>query len=65
MRFLGCLEVGSGPWFDAVHVAGVDNSITDGIPLWKEEAIDDNLHASRPDVAWGRQVMGPTGVELC
>ena len=65
MRLLGCLDVGSGRWFDAVHVAGVDNYITDGISMWKEEVIDDNLHASRPDVAWCRQLLGPTGVELC
>ena len=65
MRLLGCLEVGSGWCFDASRVAGVDNSIADGISRWKEEVIDDNLHASRPDAAWRRQVLEPTGVELC
>ena len=64
MRLLGCLEVGSGWCFDALHVAGVDNFIADNISRWKE-VIDDNLNASRPDVAWRRQVLGPTGVELC
>ena len=65
MRLLGCLQVGSGWCFDALHVAGVDNFIADGISRWKEEVIDGNLHASRPVVAWRRQVLGPTGVELC
>ena len=35
MRLLVCLEVGSGWCFDAVHVAGVDNSIADGISRWE------------------------------
>ena len=64
-RLLRCLEVGSGWWFDAFYVAGVDNSIADDISRWREEVIDDNLHAPRPDVAWCRQVLEPTGVELC
>ena len=65
MRLLGCLEVGSGWCFDALHVAGVENTIADGISRWKPEAIDGNLRASRPDVAYGRQVFGPAGVALC
>ena len=28
---LGCVEVGSGWCFDALHVAGVENTIADGI----------------------------------
>ena len=52
MRLVGCLEVGSGWCFDALHVAGVDDSIADGILWWKEEAVHGNLRASRPDVAW-------------
>ena len=65
MRLLGCLEVGRGWCFDALHVPGVDTSIADGILRWKEEVIVDNLYASRPDVAWRRQVSGSTGVKLC
>ena len=65
MRLLGCLEVGSGWCFDALHVAGVENTIAEGISPWVPEAIDGNLHTSRPDVAWRRQVLGPAGVALC
>ena len=65
MRLLGCLEVGSGWCFDALHVAGVENTIADGISRWEPEDIDGNLRAFRPDVAWHRQVLGPTGVALC
>ena len=65
MRLLGCLEVGSGWCFDALHVAGVENTIADGISRWEPEDIDGNLRASRPDVAWHPQVLGPTGVALC
>ena len=64
MRLLGCLEVGSGWCFDALHVAGVENN-ADGISRWEPEDIDGNLRTSRPDVAWHRQVLGPTGVALC
>ena len=64
MRRLGCLEVGSGWCFNALHVAGVDNTIAHGISRWEPEDIDGN-HAFRPDVAWRRQVLGPTGVALC
>ena len=65
MRLLGCLEVGSGWCFDALHIAGVENTIADGISRWEPEDIDGNLRASRPDIAWHRQVLVPTGVTLC
>ena len=65
MRLLRCLEVGSGWCFDALHVAGVENTIADGISRWEPERIDGTLHAFRPDVAWHRQVLGPTGVAVC
>ena len=65
MRLLGCLEVCSGWYFDALHVAVVENTIADGISRWQPENIDGNLRASQPDVAWHRQVLGPTGVALC
>ena len=51
MRLLGYLEVGSGWCFDALHVAGVENAIADGISRWEPEDIDGNLRAFRPDVA--------------
>ena len=59
MRLLGCLEVGSRWWFDALHVAGVENTIADGTSRWEPEDIDGNLRAFRPDVAWHRQVLEP------
>ena len=65
MLLLGCLEVGSGWCFDALHVAGVENTIADGISRWEPEDIDGNLRAFRPDVAWHRQVVEPTGVAVC
>ena len=65
MRLLGCLEVGSGWCFDALHVAGVENTIADGISRWEPEEIDGNLRAFRPNVAWHRQVLEPTGVAVC
>ena len=64
MRLLGCLEVGSGWSFDALHVAGVENTVADGISRWQSEDIDGN-RAFRPDVASHRQVLGPTGVAVC
>ena len=65
MRLLGCLEVGGGWCFDALQVAGVENTIADGMSQWEPEDIDGNLHAPRPDIAWHRQILGPTGVALC
>ena len=65
MRLLGCLEVGKGWYFDALHVAGVENTIADGISRWELEDIDGNLHTPRPYAAWRRQVLGPPGVALC
>ena len=65
MRLLGCLEVGSGWCFDALHVAGVENAIADGISRWEPEDIDGTLRAFRPDVAWHRQVLGLTGDAIC
>ena len=56
MGIFGCLKVGSVWCFDALPVAGVENTIAVGISRWKPEAIDGNLRASRPDVAWRRQV---------
>ena len=61
---LGCLEVGSGWCFDVLHVVGVEKTIADGISRWQPEYIDGNLRAFRPDVAWHRQVLEPTGVAL-
>ena len=52
MRLLGCLQVGSGWCFDALHVAGVEDTIADGFSRWEPEDIDGNLQAFRPDVAW-------------
>ena len=34
VRLLGCLEIGSGWCFDALHVAGVENTIANGISPW-------------------------------
>ena len=48
-----------------MYVAGVENTIADGISRWEPEDIDGNLRAFRPDVAWHRQVLGPTGVAVC
>ena len=64
MRLPEYLEVGSGWFLDALHVADVNNTIADGISRWEPEDIDGNPRASRPDVAWHRQVLGPTGVAL-
>ena len=65
MRLLGCLEVSSGWCFDALHVAGVENTIADGISRWNPGAIDGILHAFRPDVVWHRQVLGTADVVIC
>ena len=65
MRLLGCLEVDGGWCFDVLHVAGVENTIADGISRWEPEDIDGNLRAFRPDVAWHRQVLEPTDVAVC
>ena len=65
MRLVGCLEVGSGWCFDALHVAGVENTTAEGVSRCEAEDIDGSLHACRPDVALHRLVLGPTGVALC
>ena len=65
MRLLGCLKVGSGWFFDALHVAGVENTIADGISRWEPEDIDGNLRTFRSDLAWHRQVLVPTGIAVC
>ena len=65
VHLLGCWEVGSGWCFDALHVAGEENTIAGGIPRWKPEAADGNLRTFRPDVAWRRKVLGSEGVALC
>ena len=65
MRLLGCLEVGIGWCFDALHVAGVENIIADGISPWNPEAIDGSIYAFRHDVAWHRQVLGTADVAIC
>ena len=65
MRLLGYLEVGSGWCLDALHVAGVENTVADGISRWEPEDIDGNLRAFQPDVAWHRQVLEPMGVAVC
>ena len=65
MRLLWCLEVGSGLCFDALCVAGVENTIANGISQWEPENIDGDLRAFRPDVAWHRPLLRPTGVALC
>ena len=62
---LGCLEIGGGWCFDALHVAGVENTIADGISPWNPEAIDDNVHAFQPDVELHRQVLGTADVVIC
>ena len=64
MRLLECLEVGSGWCFDALHVAGMENTIYEGISRWEPEDIDGN-RAFRPDVAWHRQKLKPMGVAVC
>ena len=58
-------RVGSGWCFDALYVAGVENTIADFISRWEPEDIDGNLRAFRPDVAWHRQVLEPTGAGVC
>ena len=62
MHILGCLEVGSGWGFEALHAAGVEKTMADGISRRESEA---NVRTFRPDVAWHRQVLGPEGVALC
>ena len=43
MRLLGCSKVASGGKFNALNVAGVENTIADSIARWKSEAISVNL----------------------
>ena len=45
MRLLECLEVGSGWCFDALHVAGMENTIYEGISRWEPEDIDGNTRS--------------------
>lgn len=65
MRILGGLETCSGWCFTAAHVAGVANTLADGISRWDISSISSNLRRLRPDVCWREQVLGQAGADLC
>ena len=65
MRMLGCLEMGSGWCFRAKHIAGVDNTIADGISRWADRSrITSDLRRSHPNVAWHEQVLTDEALRL-
>ena len=66
MRVLGGLETRSG-WcdFTAAHVAGVANTLADGISGWDSPSISANLRRFQPDVCWREQVLGQAVTDLC
>ena len=62
ISILGCLEMGSRWYFDALHVKGVDNTVADGISRWKREEVNTHLCGFRHDVVWTEQVgVGSSG----
>ena len=48
----------------AVHVAGVANTLADGISRWDSPSISAILRRFRPDVCWREQVLGHAGADL-
>ena len=65
MRILGGLESGSGWCFTAARVAGVANTLAEGISRWDSPSISAILRRFRPDVCWREQVLGQAGAYLC
>ena len=65
MRILGGLESGSGWCFTAARVAGVANTLAEGISRWDSPSISAILRRFRPDVCWREQVLGQAGADLC
>ena len=65
MRILGGLETRSGWCFTAARVAGVANTLADGISRWDSPPISAKLRRFRPDVCWREQVLGQVGADLC
>lgn len=65
IRMLGGLEPRSGWYFTAAHVAGVANTLADGISRWNSPSISANLRHLRPGVCWREQVLRRAGADLC
>ena len=61
MRILGGPETHSGWCFTAAHVAGVANTLADGISRWDSPSISANLRSFRPDVGWREQAFWASG----
>ena len=65
MRILGGVKTRSGWYFTAAHVAGVANTLADGISRWHSPSISANLRRFQPDVCWREQVLGQAVTDLC
>lgn len=61
MRILACLEMDSGWCFRAKHVAGINNTLADGISRWQCASINASLREFRPDIDWQEQKLGFAG----
>lgn len=65
MRFLGCLEMDPGWCFRAKHIAGMNNTLADGISRWQRASINASLREFGPDIDWQERKLGFAGDAIC
>lgn len=65
MRMLGCLEVGSGSWFEALHVVVVENTMADGILRWEPESIHHHPFVCPGPMLYGVSKSIPEAPQIC
>lgn len=58
VRIFGAMEAKGGWWFQAKHVKGIDNKLTDGITRCQREDIQSNLTTESPQTVWQVQELG-------
>ena len=64
-RMLGCLEMDSGWSFRVKNVAGIANTLADGISRWQRASINFPPREFRPDINWQEQRLGFAGEAFC
>ena len=62
---LGVWEISTRWCFEAVHVLGSENIMTDGVSRWPRRKNSVNLAALSPSVRWQEASLGATGGTAC